>query len=189
MQEHEPSEGEKIIAYFFDDQEIKYKKEVEIHDLKGDSKAFRKADFYLPKYKVYVEFLGQWDHPDRKRDYKEKMALYENNKKPCVYIYPDNLGTLNDIFKMRLQKELEKYPELKWQLIQFKRDKLKNLTFICMALLVVGSLILIVLENILNERLVVGNFFYISVILLTLAIIALLMHAGKQIFKKNNNQP
>ena len=44
-----------------------------VRNLKGDSKSYRVADFYLPRYDMYVEFLGQWDvNEDARNRYREK---------------------------------------------------------------------------------------------------------------------
>ena len=69
--------SEQFIAYFLDDLKIKYNPQVKIEDLKNDTKSYRIADFYLPKYKVYLEYLGQWNNTKEDRDrYKEKMRVY-----------------------------------------------------------------------------------------------------------------
>lgn len=103
------TQGEDLIADFFEDQSIEFDRYVKIDNLKEDDKFFREADFYLPKYKVYVEFLGQWNDPYHKQRYKQKMAVYYKNKKPCIYFWPDNLGTLNWMFKRRMRETLLKY--------------------------------------------------------------------------------
>jgi hypothetical protein len=114
----EMSEGEELIKEFLEEEAIDFKQEVEIPSLKEDDKLFRKADFYLPQYKVYVEFLGQWNKEEHKSRYIEKIKVYAANNIPCVYLYPDNLGILSFIFKRRLKKVLKKNKELKWQLFK-----------------------------------------------------------------------
>jgi hypothetical protein len=189
MLEHQSTEGERIIAYFLDEQGIKYEKEVEIRNLQGDSKAYRIADFYLPKFRVFVEFLGQWDHPDYKKAYKEKMDTYEYNEKPCIYIYPDNLGTLNDIFRMRLQEQLNKFPELKWQRFLFKFDKLRKFILACLTLWTAGVLLIIVIGNILNKRLIIDSFVAVAIVFLTIVVFALFIYIVKQIFITKKKTP
>lgn len=73
---------------------------------------------YHTKYKIYIEFLGKWNSEEGRKKYAEKMRIYELNKIPCVYIYPDNLGILGFIFRRRIKKELQKCPNLKWQLFK-----------------------------------------------------------------------
>ena len=51
-----PSEGELYIMDYLEDMNIKYIREVELNNLREDTASFRRADFYLPKYKVYIEF-------------------------------------------------------------------------------------------------------------------------------------
>jgi hypothetical protein len=116
MKEHEMSEGEEILKEFFEDQRIEYEREKEIR-LDGDEKQFRKVDFYLPEYKLYVEFLGQWNLPNHKERYKEKKHLYWKNKIPCIYFYPENLGVLSFLFKRRARDVLKKY-NMKWSLFK-----------------------------------------------------------------------
>ncbi len=113
------TEGEEIIRMFLEDEAIEFKQEVEIPGLTGDFADFRIADFYLPQYKVYVEFLGQWNAGERHRErYKLKKDVYRENNIPCVYLYPENLGILKMIFKRRLKEQLTKRPELKLQLVK-----------------------------------------------------------------------
>ena len=111
------SEGEETIKEFFEEEGIRYEFQRKIK-LKDDRFENRIADFYLPQYKVYIEFLGQWNNQQDKERYKEKMRAYERNNVPCAYIFPDNLGILKTIFKRRLKKTLQKYPKLKWQLFK-----------------------------------------------------------------------
>lgn len=54
---HKESEGEEFLKDFFDEVGIKYRSEEVINALKGDYKQYRITDFYLPQYKIYVEFL------------------------------------------------------------------------------------------------------------------------------------
>lgn len=125
---NKPSEGEKIIQMFLDEEGIKYKPEEEIYGLKNDYEHhLRRADLYLPRYKVYVEFFGQWNVDREKPRYKEKKAVYKDNKIPCVYIYPENLGTLKYLFYMRLKKELETH-NMKKEMHKYKFDIFKKVT-------------------------------------------------------------
>jgi len=111
------SDGEELIEEYLDSESIKFKPEVKITNLKGDKLPYRKADFYLPQYKTYVEFFGLWNIEKNKQQYREKKKIYAENNIPCVYLYPDNLGILNFIFKRRLKNELKKH-KMKWQLFK-----------------------------------------------------------------------
>ena len=105
----ELSEGEEFIEEFFVDEQIKYEVQKEIRNLTGDNKDYRIADFYLPKYNIYVEFFGQWNvSVDHKGRYRDKKRVYEKNNIPCVYLYPENLGILKYTFSYRVKRELQR---------------------------------------------------------------------------------
>ncbi|MCK5149558.1 hypothetical protein KAJ87_01385 [Candidatus Pacearchaeota archaeon] len=117
------SEGEELIGEFFTENDIKFEEEKEILNLKGDKFQKRVADFYLPKYKVYVEFFGQWNVSDfHKNRYKNKKYVYKENNVSCIYLYPDNLGILNFIFKRRLKDVLRSHKNRKKELYKFYFD-------------------------------------------------------------------
>lgn len=102
------SEGEEIICDFLDDCGYDYQREVVIAGLRGDGKGHRRADFYLPKYKLYIEFFGRWNHSKEERErYREKKNVYWQNRIPCVYLYPENLGTLDHSFQRRAVREFQ----------------------------------------------------------------------------------
>jgi hypothetical protein len=119
VESNKETQGEDLIADFLDEKGIEYKREYEIKDLKEDNKFFRKADFYLPEYKVYIEFFGQWNIPEHKERYKEKIKVYNNNNIPCIYLWPDNLGTLDWMLRRRLREVLLKYNK-RWTLLKFE---------------------------------------------------------------------
>ena len=100
-QKREMSEGEELIKEFLEEENIKFGQEVEINNLMGDNKSIRKADFYLLKYKVYIEFLGKWNNLEHRREYIKKMNVYKENNIPCIYFYPENLGIIGFLFKRR----------------------------------------------------------------------------------------
>ena len=119
------SPGEEAIEEFLDEKGIAYKREVKIpKTLKGDYADYRVADFYLPRYKTYIEFFGKWDSEDGKSKYRKKKEIYYKNNIPCVYLYPDNLGILEIIFRRRLRDVLKTHPELKFQRFLFNLDLL-----------------------------------------------------------------
>ncbi len=89
--------GEKQIETFLKNMNFEYTKHKKIFDLKGDSKEYRKPDFYLPKYNLSIEYFGSWSE---KKDFfskKEverflkKVFVYHSNKLNCVFIYPKYL--------------------------------------------------------------------------------------------------
>lgn len=114
-----PTEGEEFLMDFFRSERIAFKYQALIPDLKDDRRSFRVADFYLPQYKVYVEFLGMWNVSDlKKEDYREKKRVYVQNEIPCIYLYPENLGIIHYSFNKRLREVLKKYG-LKNELFRF----------------------------------------------------------------------
>jgi hypothetical protein len=177
---HESTPGEKIIEFYLDEQGIKFEREVNIPNLVNDSKSVRRADFYLPKYKVYIEFLGKWADSEIQQDYREKMRVYESNKIPCVYIFPDNLGPLNSVFRMRLTENLEKYG-LTRELFLFNFWKLQNILGVVLVACLLLFLLLVASENIFNGNLKIGT---LSVLLPAILAIGFLIYSVKLIFFK-----
>jgi len=116
------SPGEEAIEGFLNDKGISFKREVKIPKLKEDYADYRVADFYLPRYKVFIEFLGEWNSEKGREKYKKKKEIYKNNNVPCVYIYPDNFGVLEIIFRRRLRDVLKNHPKLKFQRFIFNFD-------------------------------------------------------------------
>lgn len=137
---YKPSEGELFIEDFLNNYDIKFNRQVKLEDLKGDTKRFRVADFYIPKYNVYIEFLGQWNTSENKERYKLKKDLYFKNKIPCVYLYPENLGILPFVFDKRLQEVLGTFG-LKKQLRKYRIFKIYQGDFI--RILFIGFIIFI----------------------------------------------
>jgi hypothetical protein len=121
----EPSEGETIIASMLQGLGIKYQEQFTISNLKYDKEDYRIADFYLPDYKVFIEFLGQWNTPEGKERYIKKMKVFAKNKKPCLYIFPDNLGAFEYIFDLRLQKTL-RYFNMQQEINKYHSYKTKR---------------------------------------------------------------
>ncbi|MEK6935110.1 MAG: hypothetical protein AABW46_04485 [Nanoarchaeota archaeon] len=116
------TEGENLIADFFEERGIGYVPYKEIKDLKEDDKFFRVSDFYLPDYKVYVEFLGQWNNPNHKKRYQRKIAIYNANNILCVYLWPNNLGNLDWIIKRRITAAYLKHNK-RWLLFKYELFK------------------------------------------------------------------
>jgi len=103
------TEGEDFIAEYLESEKIGFRTEEIIEGLKNDTKGFRKADFYLPRYKVYIEYFGQWNSETQKPRYREKNQVYKDNKIPCIILYPDNLGIISYIFPKRLEYVLHRH--------------------------------------------------------------------------------
>ncbi len=89
--------GEKKIAEILKKNNIKYetKKKLILHK---DSKKYRIPDFYLPDYKLAIEYFGSWHNEKSKKMEKkerarfmEKVGAYEESGIDCVYLYPQDL--------------------------------------------------------------------------------------------------
>ena len=122
-----PSSEEQFIANFFDQEGIKYTQEVKITNLQNDSKLFRRADFYLPNLRVYVEYFGLYNSTKAIRDeYDEKREVYIKNNIPTVFIYPHELGILEYAFHVKVVKllKLEKF-KLRKQLFRYRFNRYK----------------------------------------------------------------
>jgi hypothetical protein len=126
------SEGEEYILDFLKEERIGFEREKKIPDLRGDGPAYRIADFYLPDYCIYLEFFGQWNHgEEHKERYRQKKNAYYNNGIPCIYVYPENLGILDFIFKKRIVSVLKKHNHNKqlfrWRFIRSLKENNDNL--------------------------------------------------------------
>ncbi len=140
-QKSENTEGEIYIKEFLREIGIKFEYQKKISNLSNDVKSYRVADFYLPKYDVYVEFLGHWNTNDElKENYKIKKKVYRQNNIACVYLWPENLGFIHFAFDQRIietlkenhrTKSLSKYKKWKW--FKGSSDNLLGL-FLCVAL-------------------------------------------------------
>ena len=145
---HTSTEGEEMISDFLFENNIKYEKEKKISGLKNDSKTFRIADFYLPNFDIYLEFLGDWEKEEGEDRYKKKMRVYKENNISCIYIWPNNLGCLNWIFKERLRAELLKRKEYQ-MLFSFEIKKIRTTEWILfmMALIIFGTILQNLFKN------------------------------------------
>jgi hypothetical protein len=134
-----PTIGEEFLIDFFKEIGIKakYQKRLLENPVTKDS---RIADFYLNKYAIYVEFLGEWDKEESRNEYIIKMKEYAHNQIPCVYIWKENLGFIHYYFDKQIQlvlKEHKMHRELrKYKFFKFQESALINLFFI--VLTVVG---------------------------------------------------
>jgi hypothetical protein len=143
QQLYEPTEGEEFLKDFFCSEGIKFVEQKKIENLMGDRYSYRVADFYLPKYKVYVEFFGMWNSSDlKKTEYREKKKVYALNEIPCIYLYPENLGIIHYSFNKRIRAVLKRYNKnrelFKFNLGLFTEAKSGNIFgfLICLALLI-----------------------------------------------------
>lgn len=119
--EEKLSEGETFIEEYLTEIGFKFASQYKISGLKNDTKSYRVSDFYLPKYKVHVEFLGKWNSAEHRERYKEKMRVYAANNIPCVYLYPDNLGILEQCLDFRIKRTLKQH-NMRRELRRFLND-------------------------------------------------------------------
>jgi hypothetical protein len=104
------STGERIIRQSLDELKIDYEEQRIIHGLRGDTKSYRIADFYLPKENIYIEFFGGWDknddieREDERRRYRHKRIVYEKNNIKCIFIYPKQLYYIDYAIKKGIKK-------------------------------------------------------------------------------------
>ncbi len=164
MNEHKMTEGEEYIKYFLEDLNIKFVPQKQIK-LKGDSKPYRIADFYLPNYKTYIEFQGKYRSEKIRQQYKEKEELYKANGISVIYLYPDNLGTIDFMFHFRLIKTL-KENNLDRQLLVYKlKEYWEDLKASITALIIIFTLLVVVNsekgEVVFSLNLVLGSLFII----------------------------
>lgn len=97
------SKGEKQIADYLQRNGIQYLYEPGIQGIYAD------PDFYLPEYRVYIEYWGlvDADNQHTKNKYvqsmKRKMAIYHKNRIKFISIYPKNLNNLDWVFKKKFE--------------------------------------------------------------------------------------
>ena len=98
------SDGERAVRVALEDLGIKYEQEKEIQFLN------RRADFFLPRYNVYIEYLGGWDKKgqeerDKERQrYNEKKDAYSLNEIKCIWIFPNQLNYVTNVIKKGLEQ-------------------------------------------------------------------------------------
>ena len=89
------SRGEQTIANFLHDNNLvaQYESKTLIFKEEGQICV---PDFYLPKYKMYIEFYG--GHPKSWKKKVMKNKLYKKHKIPCIFITPAELRNLGKKF-------------------------------------------------------------------------------------------
>lgn len=103
-----PSSEELYIQNYLEDIGISYKREYPLFKLKGDDKSFRKADFYLPRFGIYIEYFGLYNSTKARRaEYDKKVDIYLRNGLPTVFLYPHELGFLDYAFHNKALKILK----------------------------------------------------------------------------------
>jgi len=116
------SKGEQTIANFLHDNNIQNSYESKTLIFKEEGQICV-PDFYLPKYKIYIEFYG--GHPKAWKKKVMKNKLYKNHKIPCIFITPAELRDLNYYLMGELGKGKESIIILKKlnKINQLRREK------------------------------------------------------------------
>ena len=102
------SRSEKVIADYFSRSGIRYVYEAPAMTRWGFRRISR-PDFYLPDYRVYVEYWGLASLPDGsagsryQRSMRWKMDQYLSNGIQVVSLYPAELGDLDAAFRTKLE--------------------------------------------------------------------------------------
>lgn len=155
-----PSEGEEYIEDFFKMVEIKYECQKQIRNLKNDNKSYRTADFYLPQYKIYVEFFGLWNNSGND-EYRLKKEIYRQNGIPCVFLYPENLGIIEFTLDKRIQSVLEKH-NLRKELHSYRSFKFRNTDQLKNRVIYIGIALFILFYTLPSETLVLKDKLFIA---------------------------
>lgn len=109
------SGGEKIIADYLHDSNIRY--EYEKSAMAASNRRISRPDFYLSDYGVYVEYWGMVNtqHEDTRQEYIKsmewKIAKYRENGIKFISIYPEDLRNLESVFKKRLHEKTGSGPK------------------------------------------------------------------------------
>lgn len=83
------SEGERRIAYFLENNDIKYRYESGVLINSHDNKQrIWYPDFYLPEFKTYIEYYGLAGQRDYDRGIQVKENTYRSMKLDVVPVYP-----------------------------------------------------------------------------------------------------
>lgn len=109
-----PSNEERFLQYYLENNGIKYIPQYRLSKLKGDDDySYRDIDFYLPRLKIYVEYYG-WYNKDKvsRNNYDLKTQVLIKNHIPTIIIYPHELGFLDYAFHTKIIKLL-KMPKFK----------------------------------------------------------------------------
>lgn len=103
---HFKSEGEHRIAYFLEDNSIRYQYEpgVLIHD-PHDKVRIWYPDFGLPEFASYIEYFGMAGKPDYDEGVKTKLSTYKQMEVDVIPFYP---WMFQENWQRYIMTELEK---------------------------------------------------------------------------------
>jgi len=98
------SKAEKIIADYLTRHNIVYQYEAQAMTNNWLIKQkISRPDFYLPQYKLIIEYWGLVDSPDKRtrdryiKSMRWKMAQYHRNNITVLSLYPSNLSSLETL--------------------------------------------------------------------------------------------
>ncbi|MDE1853271.1 MAG: hypothetical protein KGI38_05940 [Thaumarchaeota archaeon] len=106
------SNSERVIADYFSRSGVRYVYEQPAVSRWGLRRISR-PDFYLPDYRVYVEYWGLVNLPDTfarskyQRSMKWKMEQYRRNGIRCISLHPRELRDLDAAFRFKLEQVVE----------------------------------------------------------------------------------
>jgi hypothetical protein len=122
--EYDPTEGKEFLEDFFTATGITFETQKKLDRLKYDAAPNRTADFYLPRYNIYVEFSGTSNSVNNET-IQQKKELYAKNNIACIFLYPENLRTIPYNFDKQLQETFKQY-QLQKALQKYRLFKFKN---------------------------------------------------------------
>ena len=108
------SKGERVIADYLTRHGVAYSYEAlaTTNDWFIFKTKISRPDFYLPQYKLIIEYWGLVDSPDARtrenyvRSMRWKMAQYRKNKMLFISIYPSNLSDLDNQFRRKFREAM-----------------------------------------------------------------------------------
>ena len=104
--EHFKSEGERKIAYFLDDNSIRYQYEPGVLvNSSYDKTRIWYPDFYLPAFASYIEYFGMVGKESYDEGIKTKLSTYQQMGMDVISIYP---WTFSGDWQQYIMSELEK---------------------------------------------------------------------------------
>jgi hypothetical protein len=128
--------GEKLIEAVLDKHKIRYDRRKKMK-LKKDTKNYRIPDFYLPDYKLVIEFFGSWLVPENKKfeererkRFMEKVGAYHQSHIHTLYLYPTQLIDAEKLI-VKATKQISNLPvtyrkPLYWNIPWMKERKIEK---------------------------------------------------------------
>lgn len=113
------SEGERRIAYFLDNNEIRYQYEPGVLiNGKYDRPRIWYIDFKLPGYATFIEYFGLAGKPDYDGGIKTKMAAYKQMEMDVIAIYP---STFRGNWQRYIMDELDAINQRRYDSLRSKK--------------------------------------------------------------------